>query len=141
MTSLAESTRPLGSTGLNITCVGMGGWGIGGSGWWDGWPNQSDSDSLKTLEGALELGINWIDTAAGYGFGRSEALIGRVLAGLAERPYVFTKCGLVWSAQDRMREPRRILTPESIRKEIESSLRRLGIERIVQGAGDSASVA
>jgi aryl-alcohol dehydrogenase-like predicted oxidoreductase len=81
---------------------------------------------------ALELGVNWIDTAAVYGLGHSEQVVGRLLREipLAQRPYVFTKCGLVWDEKDRMRAPRRMLTPESIRRECEASLRRLGIERI-----------
>ncbi len=81
---------------------------------------------------ALELGVNWIDTAAVYGLGHSEEVVGRLLRGipLAQRPLIFTKCGLVWDENDRMREPRRMLTPDSIRRECESSLRRLGIERI-----------
>src|SRR3989442_4592507 len=81
---------------------------------------------------ALELGISWIDTAAVYGLGHSEEVVGRLLRDLspAERPLVFTKCGLVWSERDRMADPERVLRPESIRREAEASLRRLGVERI-----------
>jgi aryl-alcohol dehydrogenase-like predicted oxidoreductase len=125
-------TRPLGRSGLQITRLGFGSWAVGGGGWAFGWGPQDDSASLATIRHALEQGVNWIDTAAVYGLGHSEKVVGRLLRELpdAQRPYVFTKCGLVWSAGDRMREPRRILTPDSIRKEIESSLRRLGIDRI-----------
>jgi aryl-alcohol dehydrogenase-like predicted oxidoreductase len=81
---------------------------------------------------ALELGVNWIDTAAVYGLGHSEEVVGRLLRDIphSQRPFIFTKCGLVWNENDRMREPRRMLTPDSIRRECEASLRRLGIERI-----------
>jgi aryl-alcohol dehydrogenase-like predicted oxidoreductase len=125
-------THPLGRSGLRITRLGFGSWAVGGGGWAFGWGPQDDNASLATMRRALERGVNWIDTAAVYGLGHSEKVVGQLLREIpeAQRPYVFTKCGLVWSAHDRMREPRRILTPESIRKEIESSLRRLGIERI-----------
>jgi aryl-alcohol dehydrogenase-like predicted oxidoreductase len=125
-------TYPLGRSGLLITRLGFGSWAVGGGGWAFGWGPQDDTASLATMRRALERGVNWIDTAAVYGLGHSEKIVGLLLreVPLAERPYVFTKCGLVWSAQDRMGEPRRILTPASIRKECESSLRRLGIERI-----------
>src|ERR1700704_981229 len=124
--------RPLGSSRVMITKTGFGAWAIGGGGWAFGWGPQDDTASLATMRHALERGVNWIDTAAVYGLGHSEKIVGQLLREIpdAERPYVFTKCGLVWSAQDRMREPRRILTAESIRKECESSLRRLGVERI-----------
>jgi len=124
--------RPLGSSGLDITTVGFGAWAIGGGGWAFGWGPQDDADSLATMRHALELEINWIDTAAVYGLGHSEEVVGRLLRELpvGERPLVFTKCGLVWDDHDRMAEPRRVLRPESIRKECEASLRRLGVERI-----------
>jgi aryl-alcohol dehydrogenase-like predicted oxidoreductase len=117
---------------MQISRIGFGSWAVGGGGWAFGWGPQDDSASLATMRRAVEQGVNWIDTAAVYGLGHSEKVVGRLLRDIPEarRPYVFTKCGLVWSAHDRMREPRRILTPASIRKEIESSLRRLGIERI-----------
>src|SRR6266516_4750457 len=125
-------TRPLGSSGLTITTVGFGAWAIGGGGWAFGWGPQDDADSLATMRHALELGINWIDTAAVYGLGHSEEVVGRLLRELpaGERPLVFTKCGLVWDDRDRMAEAQRVLRPESIRKECEPSLRRLGVERI-----------
>src|SRR5437867_3553188 len=125
-------TRPLGTSGIDITTVGFGAWAIGGGGWAFGWGPQDDADSLAAMRHALDLGINWIDTAAVYGLGHSEEVVGRLLrqVGPAERPLVFTKCGLVWDDRDRMAEANRILRPESIRKECEASLRRLGVERI-----------
>ncbi len=125
-------TRPLGTSGLEITPVGFGAWAIGGGGWSFGWGPQDDAASLAAMRRALEVGVNWIDTAAVYGLGHSEELVGRLLRELppADRPYVFTKCGLVWDDRDRMAEPRRVLKPESIRTEVEASLRRLGVERI-----------
>ncbi len=125
-------TRALGNSGLHITPVGFGSWAVGGGGWWFGWGPQDDAASLATMRHALELGINWIDTAAVYGLGHSEEVVGRLLRELppAQRPLIFTKCGLVWDETDRMAVPRRVLTPESIRRECEASLRRLGVERI-----------
>lgn len=125
-------TRALGSSGLDITPVGFGAWAIGGGGWSFGWGPQDDVASLAAMRRALELGVNWIDTAAVYGLGHSEEVVGRLLRELppADRPYVFTKGGLVWDEQNRMEEPSRTLRPESIRREVEASLRRLGVERI-----------
>ncbi len=130
MTSL--STRKLGSSGLEITPVGFGAWAIGGGGWAFGWGPQDDKASIATMRHALDLGVNWIDTAAVYGLGHSEKLVGRLLRDLpkANRPLVFTKCGLIWNDKDRMAPARRVLRPESIRAECEASLRRLGVERI-----------
>ncbi|MBI4421704.1 MAG: aldo/keto reductase [Gemmatimonadetes bacterium] len=105
---------------------------MGGGGWAYGWGPQNDAESLAAMRHAIESGINWIDTAPAYGLGRSEEVVGRLLRELppADRPLVFTKCGLVWGDRDRMAEPRRVLRPESIRRECETSLRRLGVERI-----------
>jgi aryl-alcohol dehydrogenase-like predicted oxidoreductase len=129
---MALPTRPLGSSGLNITSVGFGSWAVGGGGWSFGWGPQDDSDSIATMRHALEHGINWIDTAAVYGLGHSEEVVGRLLRDLpaSKRPYVFTKCGLIWDSDNPLKEPRRVLKPDSIRRECEASLRRLGIERI-----------
>jgi aryl-alcohol dehydrogenase-like predicted oxidoreductase len=88
-------TSPLGRTGLEITRVGFGAWAIGGGGWEFGWGPQQDDESVAAIGRALELGVNWIDTAAAYGFGRSEQIVGRALEGVRERPYVFTKCSLL----------------------------------------------
>jgi aryl-alcohol dehydrogenase-like predicted oxidoreductase len=125
-------TRPLGSSGLNITTVGFGSWAVGGGGWSYGWGPQDDAESIATMRRAIDLGINWIDTAAVYGLGHSEQVVGRFLRDLpaSKRPFVFTKCGLIWDDKNPMVEPRRVLKPESIRRECEASLSRLGIDRI-----------
>ena len=125
-------TRPLGSSGLEITTVGFGAWATGGGGWAAGWGPQDDDQSIAAMRRALEHGVNWIDTAAVYGLGHSEEVVGRLLRELsaAERPLVFTKCGLIWDDADRMAETKRVLRPESIRRECEASLRRLGVECI-----------
>ena len=111
---------------------GFGAWAAGGGGWAFGWGPQDDDETLAALRHALDRGINWIDTAAVYGLGHSEAVVGRFLRTLApaDRPHVFTKCGLVWDPDDREAMPERDLRPESIRRECEASLRRLGVERI-----------
>jgi aryl-alcohol dehydrogenase-like predicted oxidoreductase len=129
---MALATRALGSTGLNITKVGFGSWAVGGGGWSFGWGPQDDSDSLATMRHAMDSGINWIDTAAVYGLGHSEEVVGRLLRDLppSRRPYVFTKCGLIWDVKNPMKEPARVLKPKSIRQECEASLQRLGIEHI-----------
>lgn len=125
-------TRRLGEHGPEITRVGFGAWAIGGGGWAFGWGPQDDEDSIRTMRRALDHGVNWIDTAAVYGLGRSEEVVGRMLRDIPpdERPYVFTKCGLVWEEGAREPDPKRILDPKSIRRECEASLRRLGVERI-----------
>jgi aryl-alcohol dehydrogenase-like predicted oxidoreductase len=125
-------THPLGNSGLQITRVGFGSWAVGGGGWSYGWGPQDDAASVATMRHALELGINWIDTAAIYGLGHSEEVVGQLIRELprAERPLIFTKCGLVSDERDPMKPPQRNLSPESIRRECEASLRRLGVERI-----------
>ncbi len=124
-------THPLGTSGLHLTGVGLGTWAIGGS-WAYGWGPQDDAASLAAMRRALERGVSWIDTAPAYGLGHSEELVGRFLRELpaADRPLVFTKCGLLWNELRPMAEPRRVLAPASIRAECEASLRRLGVERI-----------
>ena len=131
MTTTHPTTR-LGWTGMHLTRVGFGAWTIGGGGWAYAWGGQDDAASIETMRHAVELGVNWIDTAAVYGLGHSEEVVGRLLRRLSpsDRPFVFTKCGLVWDEHDRMAQPRRVLKPESIRRECEASLRRLGVERI-----------
>src|SRR5512132_3448772 len=125
-------TRPLGTSGLSLTTVGFGAWAAGGGGWSFSWGPQDDNESIAAMRHAIERGINWIDTAAVYGLGHSEEVVGRFVRSLpiSERPFIFTKCGLVWDRRNPMEEPKRILKPESIRAECEASLRRLGIERI-----------
>jgi len=124
--------NPLGKSGLQITRVGFGAWAIGGGGWTYGWGAQDDADSIAAIRHAVSRGINWIDTAAVYGLGHSEEVVGRALREMpaAERPYVFTKGGMVTDPARPFDEPQRNLRPESIRKEVEASLRRLGVERI-----------
>jgi len=122
-------TAPLGETGLEITSVGFGAWAIGGGGWEFGWGPQDDDDSVEAIHRALELGVNWIDTAAAYGFGRSEEVVGRALGGVSEseRPHVFTKASLV---EGPARTAVHDLKRDSILGEAEASLRRLGLDAI-----------
>ncbi|GAC1310728.1 MAG: aldo/keto reductase [Vulcanimicrobiaceae bacterium] len=123
------TTRPLGTTGLQITPLGFGAWAIGGDGWRFGWGPQDDADSVAAIHRALERGMNWIDTAAAYGFGHSEEVVARALAGMAEKPLVFTKCGLVPSGADDG-GTREVITRASIVAECEASLRRLRVDAI-----------
>jgi aryl-alcohol dehydrogenase-like predicted oxidoreductase len=95
MTATQLRTTQLRETGFEITRLGVGAWAIGGGGWEHGWGPQDDEESIAAIHRALERAINWIDTAAAYGFGRSEQIVGRALEGVAERPYVFTKCSLL----------------------------------------------
>jgi aryl-alcohol dehydrogenase-like predicted oxidoreductase len=122
----------LGGTGMAITRTGFGAWAIGGADWAFSWGEQDDEQSVRAIRHAVESGINWIDTAAVYGLGHSEEVVGRALAGLpeADRPYVFTKGGLRWDESDRNRQPRRVGDPASLRREVEASLRRLRTDRI-----------
>jgi aryl-alcohol dehydrogenase-like predicted oxidoreductase len=126
------TTRPLGGTGMDITTVGFGSWAVSGSGWRFSWGATDDAESVAAIRHAIGSGVNWIDTAAVYGLGHSEELVGKAIAGLpeAERPFVFTKTGLVWDPADPAAAPRRIMRPASVRREVEDSLRRLGVERI-----------
>jgi aryl-alcohol dehydrogenase-like predicted oxidoreductase len=117
----------LGGTGMEITRVGFGAWAIGGGGWEFGWGPQQDDESVATIHRALELGVNWIDTAAAYGFGHSEEVVGRALAGVSGKPYVFTKCSLV---DDGTRHVKHVLKRDSVVREAEASLRRLGVDAI-----------
>ena len=121
-------TRKLGNSDLNITRVGYGAWAVGGSGWQFAWGSQDDDDSIAAIHRSLELGVNWIDTAAVYGLGHSEEIVARALKSWSgPRPYVFTKCGLRWDAKG---EVRKVLSADSIRREVEDSLRRLAIDAI-----------
>jgi aryl-alcohol dehydrogenase-like predicted oxidoreductase len=125
-------TRPLGTTGMNITRAGLGTWAIGGPGWAFGWGAQDDAASIATIRHAVERGLNWIDTAAVYGVGHAEEVVGRALRDIprAARPYVFTKCSLVWDENDHSIPPHRDGSPASLRREVEASLRRLQLERL-----------
>ena len=124
--------RSLGTSGVDITVVGFGAWAVGGGGWSFTWGPQDDEASISAMRRAVEHGVNWIDTAGVYGLGHSEEVVGRFLKTLdaSERPLVFTKGGLVWDERDPMTRARRILAPDSIRRDCEASLRRLGVERI-----------
>ena len=127
MYQTALKTTQLGQTDLRITRVGFGAWAIGGGGWEFGWGPQDDEESIAAIHRALEQGINWIDTAAAYGFGRSETIVGRALEGVAERPYVFTKCSLLEGPGRRVVHD---LKRDSILREAEASLTRLGVDAI-----------
>ena len=125
-------TRRLGSTELRLTPVGFGAWAVGGGGWAFGWGPQDDAQSIASIRHAVDLGVNWIDTAAVYGLGHSEEVVRQALEGIAanDRPYIFTKCGMVWDERRPDAPPRQVLEPGSIRRECEASLRRLGVEQI-----------
>lgn len=125
-------TTPLGKSGLDITPVGFGAWAIGGGDWAFGWGGQDDADSIAAIHHAVTGGVNWIDTAAAYGLGHSEEVVGKALAALpaADRPLVFTKCGVLADPTNPMGELTFSLEPQSIRAECEASLRRLGVDAI-----------
>ena len=125
-------TRRLGTSGPEITTVGFGAWAAGGGGWAFAWGPQDDTESIAAIRHAVAKGVSWVDTAAVYGYGHSEVVVGRALAGIpvSERPLVFTKCGLRWNDQDRMATPVRDSRPARVREECEASLRRLGVETI-----------
>jgi aryl-alcohol dehydrogenase-like predicted oxidoreductase len=127
MHKTALRTTPLGQTGLEITRVGFGAWAIGGGGWEFGWGPQEDDQSVAAIHRALDLGVNWIDTAAAYGFGRSELMVGRALKGLPDRPYVFTKCSLLEGPD---RSVAHSLKRDSILREAHASIERLGVDAI-----------
>jgi aryl-alcohol dehydrogenase-like predicted oxidoreductase len=115
-------TRPFGKTGMRITPIGFGAWAIGGGNWEFAWGPQDDAQSIAAIHRSLDLGMNWIDTAAAYGLGHSEEVVAQALKGLADRPYVFTKCSMVWNER---REISHSLKRDSLRGELEASLRRL----------------
>lgn len=126
---------PFGRTDLEITRVGFGAWAVGGprrGDWAFGWGPQDDDESLRTIRHAVESGVNWIDTAAIYGLGHSEELVGRAVRDFApaDRPYVFTKGGVVWDDADPSKPSRRMANRKSLQAEVDASLRRLGVERI-----------
>jgi aryl-alcohol dehydrogenase-like predicted oxidoreductase len=120
-------TKQLGNSDLKITPIGVGAWAMGGSGWAFAWGHQDDDDSVAAIRAALDKGVNWIDTAAVYGLGHSEEVVGKAVKGLSNAPYVFTKCARIWNEK---REIGKSLKADSIRREVEASLRRLQIERI-----------
>ncbi len=128
MQTTLETTQ-LGTTGMEITRIGFGAWAIGGGGWEFGWGPQEDGQSVTTIQHAIELGVNWIDTAAAYGFGRSEEVVGHALQGVSagSRPYVFTKCSLL---EGPGRKVVHDLKRDSILREVEASLKRLQVDAI-----------
>ena len=119
--------RTLGNTGYKITPIGFGAWAIGGNGYKFGWGPQDDEDSIQTIHRALDAGINWIDTAAVYGLGHSEIVVGRALKGISQKPYVFTKGARVWKDDGTIFDDQ---SAEGVRHQVEASLRRLGVETI-----------
>ena len=126
-TTTFMDTRQLGTSNLHITPIGFGAWAIGGGGWEFAWGAQDDRDSIAAIREALDTGINWIDTAAVYGLGHSEDVVARALEGIRDRPYVFTKCSMVWNDHHKISHS---LKADSIRRECEASLRRLRVDAI-----------
>src|SRR4051812_22636519 len=116
----------LGATGMEISRVGVGAWAIGGAGWWHAWGAQGDEEAIATIRHAIDLGVNWVDTAPIYGLGHSEEVVGRALQGLDERPYVFTKASL----HEQDGSVAHDLKRDSIRREVEASLSRLQLDVI-----------
>jgi aryl-alcohol dehydrogenase-like predicted oxidoreductase len=118
-------TRQLGNSDLHLTPIGFGAWAIGGGDWAFAWGPQDDNDSIAAIHRALDLGVNWIDTAAIYGLGHSEEVVARAAKSSSHKPYVFTKCAMVWN------EKREITNSlKQIRREVEDSLRRLQVDAI-----------
>ena len=124
-TSLA--TRQLGNSDLQLTPIGYGAWAIGGGNWEFAWGAQDDDESVRTIDRALDAGINWIDTAAIYGLGHSEEIVAKALKHSGKKPYVFTKCSMRWDAD---RKIYRSLKAASLQEELENSLRRLKVDVI-----------
>jgi aryl-alcohol dehydrogenase-like predicted oxidoreductase len=119
--------KPLGNSDLKLTPIGFGAWAIGGGNWDFAWGAQDDAESIGAIHQALDEGINWIDTAAVYGLGHSEEIVGKAVQGSAHRPLIITKCAMRW---DENRSIYRSLRAASVRDELEGSLRRLGVETI-----------
>jgi aryl-alcohol dehydrogenase-like predicted oxidoreductase len=115
----------LGKSDMWLTSIGLGAWAIGGGDWAFSWGPQDDNDSIAAIRRAIDLGVNWIDTAAIYGLGHSEEVVGRAVKQSSVKPFIFTKCGMVW---DEKKEIKRTLL--EIRRECEASLRRLQVDRI-----------
>ncbi|PHJ62778.1 aldo/keto reductase [Nostoc linckia z18] len=120
-------TKQLGNSELQITPIGFGAWAIGGGDWTFGWGAQDDEESIAAINRALDLGVNWIDTAAIYGLGHSEEVVAKALKGRSDRPYIFTKCSMIWDEKGKIGNS---LKADSIQREVEASLRRLDIETI-----------
>ena len=122
---LLGSTKQLGSSDLQLTAIGFGAWAIGGGNWQYAWGPQEDKESIEAIHSALDAGVNWIDTAAVYGLGHSEEVVGKALKSTNAKPYIFTKCSMTWGADRRI-----VQTMKQIRGEVEGSLRRLGLDII-----------
>lgn len=119
-------TKQLGNSALELTAIGFGAWAIGGGDWQFAWGHQEDTDSIAAIHRALDAGVNWIDTAAVYGLGHSEEVVGQALKGYGgARPYVFTKCSMTWGDDRQI-----VQTLKKVRQECEASLKRLGVEAI-----------
>ncbi len=127
VTTASPILRTLGNSDLKLTSIGLGAWAIGGADWQYAWGPQDDNDSIAAIHRALDLGVNWIDTAAVYGLGHSEEVVGRAVKSSAHKPYIFTKCARPWNPDGTIYSS---LSPASLAGELESSLRRLGVERI-----------
>lgn len=127
MTSPNDALRTLGNSDLNLTPIGFGAWAIGGGNWDFAWGPQNDSDSIRAIHAALDEGINWIDTAAVYGLGHSEEIVGQAVRTSAHTPYIFTKCSMRWDAD---RKIYRALKAASVAEELNDSLRRLQVDTI-----------
>ena len=119
--------KKLGLSAMNISVIGLGTWALGGPNWQFGWGQQDDQESVATIHHAMDKGINWIDTAAVYGLGYSETIVGKALQGMSEKPYVFTKCARTWNEKGEIDYN---LKKDNIKKECEDSLRRLRIDVI-----------
>lgn len=120
-------TRKLGNSGLDFSVIGFGAWALGGGGWAYGWGSQSDKDSIGAIKKAVELGVNWIDTAPVYGLGHSEEVVGKAVKGIRDRVFIATKCGLVWDSSGKIGGR---LKKRSVRQELGNSLKRLGVDYV-----------
>jgi aryl-alcohol dehydrogenase-like predicted oxidoreductase len=127
MTNTSLPLRQLGNSDLQLTSIGFGAWAIGGGNWDFGWGAQDDAESIQAIHQALDEGINWIDTAAVYGLGHSEEVVGRAVKSSAHQPLIFTKCSMRWDGE---RKIYRSLKATSVAEELEGSLKRLGVETI-----------
>jgi aryl-alcohol dehydrogenase-like predicted oxidoreductase len=125
--STSIALRPLGNSDLALTPIGFGAWAIGGGNWEFAWGPQNDNESIAAIHRALDMGVNWIDTAAIYGLGHSEEVVGRAVKSSSHKPYIFTKCSMRWNPD---RSIYRSLKAASLAEELEGSLRRLGVETI-----------
>jgi aryl-alcohol dehydrogenase-like predicted oxidoreductase len=126
-TTDSSALRTLGNSDLQLTPIGFGAWAIGGGDWQFAWGPQDDNDSVAAIHRALELGVNWIDTAAVYGLGHSEEIVGRAVKSSPHKPYIFTKCSMRWHAD---RSIYNSLKAASLAEEVEASLRRLQVGTI-----------